>query len=501
MGKESMIKMTSIPSIMQSSRLRIHVILRLVGWLLVLEGLMMSIPLVMSIFTRDGALISFLVPMLITLGIGLTSALANRNASTMINRREAYLLTTIIWILYSAFGMIPFIMGTNPLSVTDAFFETMSGFTTTGASMISDVESHTHSLLLWRSMIQWIGGLGIILFILAVIPALNQSGGISMFNAEITGITHDKLHPRIRSTAASLWAVYLILTIAQILLLWIGPMNLFDSVCHSFTTMATGGFSTRNASIAGFNSPYTAWIISIFMFLGGTNFVLIYGAARGRIRQIWHNDVFRTYLLIIIVSILVIDIIQLCSHTEANVESMLLNPVFQIVSTISSTGFNYIGFDTWGNMGLTVIILLMLCGACAGSTTSGIKVDRIVALFKHLRNEINLTIYPHRMKYVEVCGRVLSSQVMSRVVGFIVLYMLLLSFGTLWLTACGINFTDAFFATASCIGNNGLGYGVTASSYAAIADSSKWILSALMLTGRLELFTVMVLLTRSFWRA
>ena len=278
-----------------NSNLRFARVFRVCGWLLLLEALFLLLPMCVSLAYGEDDWWTFLAAAVSAGAVGGGAAYFLRGCPSRLNRLDAFLLTTMVWVLFSGFGMIPFMAGSLGADAAGAFFETMSGFTTTGATVIADVESQTRGLLFWRSLIQWIGGLGIVLFILAVLPALNRDGGISMFNAEMTGISHDKLHPRIRQTAKSLWEVYGVLTAVLALLLWLGPMDFFDSVCQSMTTMSTGGFSTRNDSIAGFGSRYVAAAVTLFMLVGGVNFTLIYNMSRGDFSSLRRNTVVKVY--------------------------------------------------------------------------------------------------------------------------------------------------------------------------------------------------------------
>lgn len=480
--------------------LSLPVVFKIIGWLLLIEGIILLIPLIFSLFESDGDWKGFLVACLSSMGCGGLLTWVFRHTPVRMRRREGYLLTSVIWILFSAFGMIPFVMCGTPLSVADAYFETMSGFTTTGATVICDVESCSRSILLWRSVIQWIGGLGIVLFMLALLPSLNSSGGVTMYNSEVTGITHDKLHPSIRHTAKSLWSVYLVLTVALFICLYVGPMDFFDALCQSLTTMATGGFSTKNTSIAGFGSNYIAVVLSVFMIIGGTNFVLLYNAVRGDWRSLWRNDVLRAYLLIILSAVAIVDIAQIAGGGEVTAQSLIINPVFLVSSAITSTGFTYLGGEGWGQTGLLVIMLLMFTGACAGSTTGAVKVDRIVAMRKNFAIELGKTLFPNHVRCVEVSGKTLSESLTGRISAFISLYFFVVMVLTFVLCAYGIDFTDSIFAVLSCVGNNGLGYGVTAAGFGVLPDFSKWLLSAGMLIGRLEIFTVLAVFTATFWR-
>lgn len=473
------------------------------GYLLVVEFAMLIIPAVVSICYGEETWTCFMPALFAAFGGGVLLILAGGGHKRTIHlgRRESYLLTSGIWVLYSLVGMLPFMFYIYPLNAVDAFFETISGFTTTGATVYGDVERLSHGVLLWRSMLQWIGGLGIVIFMLAVLPSLNQEGGVPMYNAETTGIVHDKLHPRIRQTAKSLWTLYLGLTIVLILLLWLGPMSLFDAVCQALTTISTGGFSTRNASIAAWQSDYTAWIISIFMLIGGVNFMLLYGVLRGDVKALLRNDVFRTFVGIVLTAWAAMAAILLLNDSTISISDALLWPLFQVASTITTTGFSYGPYETWGPAVLIIIICLMFVGACAGSTTGAVKVDRFVALWKNMINEIEITLFPHHLKGVTVNGRTLTSAQLSKISAFFMIYIILTVIGALVMADYGYSFTDSFFASASCIGNNGLGYGATGAGggFGTLPDVVKLVFSLSMLIGRLEIFTVVVLASRKFW--
>jgi trk system potassium uptake protein TrkH len=475
---------------------------RVLGYLLIIEFGILLLPAAVCRIYGESDWWHFLVA---GGGAGVAGALlllAGGGAAPLnIGRREGYLVTSLIWILFSLFGMLPFMWGSNAvLPVADAFFETMSGFTTTGATVIADVESLTHGLLFWRSLIQWVGGLGIVIFMLAVLPALNQAGGVPMFNAETTGITHDKLHPRIRQTAESLWKVYALLTALLTVLLWAGPMNLFDAICQAMTTMSTGGFSTRNASIAAWDSAYVGWVVTVFMLIGGVNFTLVYTALKGNLRPMLKNDIFRAYVGIVVVYYVLFAASLLAEGSVKGVGETLLAPLFQIATAITTTGFSYAPYEKWGAFAIMLTWLLMLTGACAGSTTGAIKVDRLTALWKNLRREVELTLYPRHIKTIEINGRPVSSEQMQKVSAFLFIYLMLLVAGTLCMAACGYTVFDSAFASASCIGNNGLGYGATgaAGGFYTLPGWLKWVFSLLMMIGRLEIFTVLTLFSRQF---
>ena len=306
------------------------------------------------------------------------------------------------------------------LSLTDAFFEAMSGFTTTGASVLADIDNLSHGIHLWRSLMQWIGGMGIILFTLAVLPMLNSSGGMQMFNAEVTGITHEKLRPRVSSTAKRLWMVYTLLTAALVVLYWIGPMNCFDSICHALSTMSTGGFSTRNEALGAWNSLYIKILTTVFMFVGGINFALIFRASTGQFRAVWRNEVFRLYVWVVLGMFLVFDIaLVLNPQVPVTVEGLTIDPLFQIVWTLSSTGYAVDGILNWGPLLTGLLIVMMFVGACAGSTAGGAKLDRILLFGKNAGNELSRCIYPNHIMPVEVNHKVVSPDLVNKTLVFL----------------------------------------------------------------------------------
>lgn len=483
-----------------NSNLRFSGVFLVLGWLLLLEAMFLLIPAGVSALYGESDWWTFVCSSAGAALTGLGLTLGFRHRPSRLSRMDAYLLTPLVWVSFSLFGMVPFMSGPMQLDAASAFFETMSGFTTTGATVISDVEACSHGILFWRSLIQWVGGLGIVLFILAVLPALNQDGGIFMFNAEMTGISHDKLHPRIRQTAKTLWGVYGLLTLLLVIILWLGPMDLFDSVCHSMTTLSTGGFSTRNESISAFGSPYVASVITAFMLIGGMNFALIYNLFKGDFASLWRNTALKAYLWTVVVAAFMVSLSAMAFHGTASGEIQVLKPLFLVASAITTTGFSYGDFAVWGPVTLSVVFVLMFSGACAGSTTGAVKIDRLVAVGRSVRNQTMLSIYPNRMLSVEMNGRIVSSSRMSRVFGFMAIYVGMIVAGTLAAGIAGFSFTDSLFAVCSCIGNNGLGYGSTSSGFGCLPDALKWMMSFLMLAGRLELFTVIVIFLPEFWK-
>lgn len=470
--------------------------------LLLIEGLLMLVPMTVCLSYGEQDWLAFVKASGASVAVAIIVLILTGNIKRRIlYRREGYMVTSAAWIMFSVFGMIPFMCSSHPLGLTDAFFETMSGFTTTGASVIADVESLSHGILLWRSQIQWTGGLGIVLFMLAVLPSFNSPSSLPMFNAEITGVTHDKLHPRIRQTAKSLWSVYVVLTVALMLMLWVGPMDLFDSVCHSLSTLSTGGFSTRNAGISAWNSDYVALTVTLFMLLGGVNFVLLYNSRHGNVRGLWRNDVSRAYMVIAVVALMIISL-SLVTGGYRGFTDLFVRPIFLVASAGTSTGYSYGDFEAWGSVTFVMVIFMMTVGACAGSTTGGMKIDRLLVMCKNMRVQIRKTLFPNHIEYVRLNGRVVDHETMSRISAFATSYLCIMLIGTLVVCAMGIDFDDSLFGVVSCMGNSGLGYGITGvgGGYGLLPDAVKWLMSILMLVGRLEIFTILILLTARFWR-
>ena len=477
-------------------------LLRIIGLLMIFEAFFLIIPTLTCVYYGEKDWIPFGGTTILTAVIGILMLSRIRPRTGHMSKRDGFLLTALVWIVFSIFGMLPFLTCSTPLSISDAFFESMSGFTTTGASVLDNVSGMSHGILLWRAMMQWIGGMGIILFTLAVVPMLNHSGGMQMFNAEVTGITHDKIRPRISQTAKSLWTVYLTLTVILVLLLWAGPMDFFDSICHAFGAISTGGFSTESFGIVAYHSDYVKIVLTIFMFIGGVNFALIYKTVSGNTRAIRHNDVLRAYVMTIAI-FYVLFAITIISRGQCNSwQDITINPIFQIVSTITSTGYSSVNYEAWGPFVLALMFVLMFTGACAGSTSGGAKIDRMLYLIKNCRNEIYRCIHPNAILSVRINGKVINPDIVSKVIAFLCIYMLLIVAGGLTLSAFDVPLIDSFFSAFSCISNTGLGAGVTGygSSYEILPDAAKWVLSLLMLIGRLEIFTVLLLFTRVFWR-
>lgn len=487
---------------MKSAGINYLMLLRVMGLLVMIEAAFMLVPLVTAVIYDDGDLMAFVVSIALTALTGALMTFGFKPRRRDMGKREGFLLTASVWVVFSVFGMIPFMICRSPLTLSDAFFEAMSGFTTTGASVMQEIDDLSHAIHIWRSLMQWIGGMGIILFTLAVIPMLNSAGGMQMFNAEVTGITHEKLRPRVSSTAKRLWLVYALLTGALIVLYWLGPMGTFDSVCHAFSTMSTGGFSTRQESIGAWDSLYIKIVTTVFMFIGGVNFALIFKASSGNFRDVWRNQTFRAYLIVILIMFVMFDLALAFNHLVPDtIEAYTIDPLFQIVSTMTSTGYTVSNFESWGVFILALEFLMMFFGACAGSTSGGAKIDRALFLLKNSRNELYRCIYPNHILSVNINGSTMTPELINKVLAFLCLYVMVIVAGGTLLTLTGVPLVDSFFSAFSCVSNTGLGAAVTGygGSYELIPAAGKWILSLLMLTGRLEIFTVLVLFIPSFW--
>ena len=482
--------------------LRTNSIIKILGRLVLVESLMLLIPLAVCLIYGESDWFGFAVAVVASAVVGGVVELLTRRVTTAIRGREGFIITAFVWVVFSLFGVIPFMLSANPIGFTDAVFEVISGFTTTGASMIVDVEAQSHGILFWRAFTQWVGGLGIIFFMLAVLPAFTKAVGISMFNAEATGMTHGKLHPRIRQTALSIWGVYCLLSLVSIILLWIGPMNLFDSVCQTFAAVATGGFSTHNAGISYWNSDYVFVVLTVVMFIAGLNFMLLYSTYKNGIRELLRNNVFKSFAGVVFVAYLLFVLSALIDGVPLSINRLVVYPLFHVISAVTSTGFSISEVEGWGSFVLFMTIVLMICGACTGSTSGGIKVDRFMVLGRNFINEIKRTVFPKHVYVVRLNGSELQSSLVSRVSAFVTLYTLTIVISSAFITLFGYSMIDAIFMVASCIGCNGLGYGATGveGSFAYLPDAVKWLLVFVMLVGRLELFTFLVLFLPSFWR-
>ncbi|WP_308755907.1 TrkH family potassium uptake protein [uncultured Bacteroides sp.] len=475
-------------------------IIRINGILLLLETVMFLICSGVSYYYNDEALLDFWKSAGITAGAGLLMVAAGRNGNRQLTRRDSYVLVSLAWVIFSFFGMLPFYISGYIPDVTNAFFETMSGFTSTGATILDNIESLPHGLLFWRSMTQWIGGLGIIMFTIAILPIFGING-IQVFVAETSGPTHDKVHPRIGVTAKWIWSIYTGITTVLVVLLMLGGMDWFDSVCHAFATTGTGGFSTKQASVEYYNSPYIEYVISIFMFISGINFTLLLLVANRKFKKAVGNAELKWYFWSVVCFTGIIAAI-LYRTSPMDMEEAFRKSLFQVISLHTSTGFATDDYMLWTPVLWGLLTIVMIIGACAGSTTGGLKCIRMVILAKVSRNEFKHILHPNAVLPVRANKQVVSPSVISTVLAFCFLYFVLIIVGILLMMGMGIGLVESIGCVISSIGNMGPGLGETGPAYSwnALPDAAKWLLSFLMLLGRLELFTVLLLFTPEFWK-
>lgn len=474
-------------------------LLRIIGLLLLIEAGMMLFPVICELICKDGSLMNFLWPFGITVVVG-TGLVCLRPRNHEMGRREAILLTALTWVILSLFGMLPFIFAGTHISVTDAFFESINDFTTTGGCYFPPLSETGHALLLWRSLMRWLGGMGIIMFTLAVAPMLNNAGGIFLFNAEITGITHDKLRPRISSTARGLWLVYTLLTAALVGLLCV-CMDPFEAICDAMSVISTSGFATLNTDTGLASGYYLKTVLIIFMFLGSVNFSLIYKACHRRFHDLRNNTTLRYYLLFILTAYLILTFNVILQGLWQHADDVTIDPLFQVVATISSTGISEPDFAQWGNLSTIVLVILMFVGACSGSTSGGAKIDRVIVLLKFLKNEFFKMMHPNNITAVTINGKGLKLGLVQKVLAFLCLYVIVIFVSGILLTMLGVSLRESFFYTLSAISNAGIGTDTVGfgHSFSALPDTAKWVLSLVMLTGRLELYTVLLIFTPYFW--
>ena len=475
-------------------------IIRIIGILLLLETVMLLCCSGVSYYYGENDLLDFWKSGGITAGIGLLLVIAGKGGERQLTRRDGYVLVSLAWVAFSLFGMLPFYISGYIPNVTDAFFETMSGFTSTGATILDNIESLPHGLLFWRSMTQWIGGLGIIMFTIAVLPIFGVSG-LQVFAAEASGPTHDKVHPRIGITAKWIWSIYAGITFILVTLLMMGGMDWFDSICHAFATTGTGGFSTKQASVAYYNSPYIEYVISAFMFISGINFTLLLFFVNRKFKKVFNNAELKWYFWSVVCFTGLIAVV-LYYTSPMGTEEAFRKSLFQVISLQTSTGFATDDYMLWTPVLWGLVTIVMVMGACAGSTTGGLKCIRLVILAKVSQNEFKHILHPNAVLPVRINKQVISPSIISTVLAFCFLYLVITIISILLMMGMGIGFLESVGCVISSIGNMGPGLGETgpAYSWSALPHVAKWLLSFLMLLGRLELFTVLLLFTPEFWK-
>ncbi|HKJ06420.1 MAG TPA: potassium transporter TrkG [Flavobacteriaceae bacterium] len=495
-------------------QLNFKIILSFLGLTSMLNGTFMLIAVPFSIYYNEPQKWGILMAGVTTIALGFLMWFLNRKASKSLGKKEGYLIVTFGWLMLSFTGTLPYVFTNSIPEYTNAFFETISGYSTTGSSILTDIEAMPKGILFWRSATHWIGGMGIIVLTVAILPLLGI-GGMQLFMAEAPGPSADKMHPRITETAKRLWLIYFSLTFAEFFLLKIAGMNWFDAINHAMATMSTGGFSTKNASIAHWNgTPVVQYIIIAFMFIAGTNFILTYFALKGRIRRVIFNEEFKYYFFGIFLASILIGI-AILSFQDPNlvtsvahpkpfgeIESAIRHAIFQVTSIITTTGFVTADFTMWNSFATLLMFSLFFLGGSAGSTSGGVKIVRHVIMIKNSLLEFKKLLHPNAILPVRYDGSGVSQQIVYNILAFFVLYMGIFITSSIVLSFLGLGFLSAMGATTSSLGNIGPAIGSVSpvDNFAHLSIPAKWFCSFLMLIGRLELFTVLILLTPFFWK-
>lgn len=474
------------------------IVTKVLGSLLVFEAIMLAPAILVSLYYREPEVNAFLYTVLLTLLIGIPCARFSQS-SRKIKAKEALIIVAGGWVVVSFFGALPFYFSGSIPHLMDAFFETMSGLTTTGATILDDIESLPRGILFWRSFTHWLGGMGILVLTLAILPAIGV-GGFQIFKAESPGPVSDKLVPKMQHTATILYTAYFGMTVLQTVLLMFGGLNLYEALVHTFGTVGTGGFSIYNDSVGAYESAYVQWIITIFMIGAGINFALYYELYKKKLVNVLDNAELRLYLLLLSAAMLILFVNLQFQQSGVWTEN-LRHTAFQVASIMTTTGYTTLDYELWTPFSQSVIFFLMFVGGCAGSTGGSIKVIRILVLFKLVKRQILKVLHPRAMVPIQVQGRMLQADMIASVTSFFFLYMLILVGGTMILSLEGLDLISAISSTAATLGNIGPGFGFIGptQTYSEFSYLSKGILSLFMLMGRLELFTVFILLTPSFW--
>ncbi|OUW77315.1 MAG: potassium transporter [Flavobacteriaceae bacterium TMED212] len=494
-------------------RFNYKVILHIIGILLLFNGSLMLLAAITSWLMKDGVTFEMTLSAFLVMTLGGLMMLVSKNHEALIQKREGYLIVALGWVLMTFTGMTPFIMTNAIQDLPSVFFETMSGYTATGSSILNDIEALPAGILFWRSMTHWIGGMGIIVLAIAILPLLGI-GGMQLFSAEAPGPNSDKLHPRITDTAKRLWLIYVSYTMVETLLLYIAGMSFFDAINHAMSTMASGGFSTKNESLAHWNHlPWVHYIIIVFMFLAGSNFVLSYFAFTGKIKKVFEDNEFLTFAKFIFIFSMIVFVVLITQvdlnndpfdHPEVwgKFESSLRHSFFQVLAIVTTTGFVTSDYTTWTPFMTIFFFGLMFLGGSAGSTSGGIKVVRHLLMIKSGFLEFKRALHPNAIIQSRYNGKVVSKEIIGNILGFFILYMISFIIGSLVFGMMGLDFENAVGVAASSLGNVGPAIGDfgPSSNFSQLPPLGKYWSSFLMLMGRLELFTVLILFTPFFWK-
>lgn len=469
----------------------------MIGQIIKLEAVLLVLPLAVSIIYRERCALSFLITALASLFVGFAVTLISKPGNRLIYAKEGFVIVALAWLALSAIGAVPFVLSGEVRSYADAFFETVSGFTTTGASVLTDIEGMSHGLLFWRSFTHWVGGMGVLVFIMAIIPSVCDRS-IHILRAEMPGPVMGKLVPKLKQTAKILYLIYIVMTVLEMILLLCGGMSLFDSVIHSFGTAGTGGFGIKGDSVASY-SPYLQWVIAIFMFLFGINFNIYYLLLVRRFRSVLKSTETWCYIAICLISVAIItgNIYSIYGNLLDSVRAS----AFQVASLVTTTGFSTADFNLWPGLSKGILLILMFIGGCAGSTAGGLKVSRVVMMIKMIRREFMKMIHPRSVSAVRIEGKKVDDTTLNGVNVYFVLYMVIYFAAFLLLCLEPFDFETNFTAVAACYNNIGPGFGAVGpmSSFSGYSAFSKIVLSATMLLGRLEIYPLLFALIPSTW--
>ncbi len=481
-----------------------RMVFRTMGALLLIEAVFMTMALFVSLWYGEADSGVFLLSTIITLLAGVIGLLVGRRAESRMGEREGYVIVAMVWVVFSAFGLLPYYLSGQVPSLTDAWFESMSGFTTTGATIIPDLEVITHGLLFWRSLTQWIGGMGIIVLSIAILPIFGLNG-MQLYAAEVSGLTYEKVSPRIADTAKMMWSIYVLLTVTEVVALWLCGMDMFDAVCHSFSTIATGGFSTHNNSLEYYDSAAIHYTVTFFMFISGINFVLLIYLLRGKTRYFFKDEELRWYSVAVAMFALLLTVglyVARPGWSGVEMERAFRDSIFTVISSMTSTGYTISDYMYWPVVAWVVIFFLMLTGACAGSTAGGIKWVRLAIIMKNGVAEFQRRIHPNAIIPVKLNEKAVPQQTINNIMAFLIFYVFIIVVTVVIFCATGVDFDEAIGSAVSAIGNVGISIGQfgPAGTYAEFPMVAKWVMSFVMLIGRLEIFTVLLLFTRALWR-
>lgn len=481
-----------------------RMVFRTMGALLLIEAVFMTMALFVSLWYGEADSGVFLLSTIITLLAGVIGLLVGRRAESRMGEREGYVIVAMVWVVFSAFGLLPYYLSGQVPSLTDAWFESMSGFTTTGATIIPDLEVITHGLLFWRSLTQWIGGMGIIVLSIAILPIFGLNG-MQLYAAEVSGLTYEKVSPRIADTAKMMWSIYVLLTVTEVVALWLCGMDMFDAVCHSFSTIATGGFSTHNNSLEYYDSAAIHYTVTFFMFISGINFVLLIYLLRGKTRYFFKDEELRWYSVAVAMFAVLLTVglyVARPGWSGVEMERAFRDSIFTVMSSMTSTGYTISDYMYWPVVAWVVIFFLMLTGACAGSTAGGIKWVRLAIIMKNGVAEFQRRIHPNAIIPVKLNEKAVPQQTINNIMAFLIFYVFIIVVTVVIFCATGVDFDEAIGSAVSAIGNVGISIGQfgPAGTYAEFPVVAKWVMSFVMLIGRLEIFTVLLLFTRALWR-